>query len=96
MPAKRTKKKERGPLAGPRRKRNVESYGRYTYRVLKQVHPDTGISKRAMGIMNSFLNDVFERLASEAGGLCRYNKKATTTFLRKYVIEVAVPHRNSA
>jgi len=45
--------------------------------VLKQVHPDTGISKRAMSIMNSFLNDVFERVAAEAGRLCRYNKKAT-------------------
>ena len=27
--------------------------------------------------MNSFINDIFERLAGEAGRLCRYNKKAT-------------------
>merc|ERR1712038_342083 len=76
-PAKKTKGKRGAPAGVKRRRKNMESYGIYTYRVLKQVHPDTGISKRAMGIMNSFLNDVFERLAGEAGRLCRYNKKAT-------------------
>merc|ERR1712173_109041 len=80
MPAKKSKSKGRGrPAGGKNRRRRNESYGIYTYRVLKQVHPDTGISKRAMGIMNSFLNDVFERLAGEAGRLCRYNKKRTLT-----------------
>ena len=49
----------------------------YIYKVLKQVHPDTGISKRGMSIMNSFINDIFERLAVEAGKLARYNKKST-------------------
>lgn len=34
--------------------------------VLKQVHPDTGISNKAMAILNSFVNDIFERIASEA------------------------------
>lgn len=45
--------------------------------VLKQVHPDTGISKKGMSIMNSFINDIFERIATEAGKLATYNKKAT-------------------
>ncbi len=27
--------------------------------------------------MNSFINDIFERIAGEAGRLVRYNKKAT-------------------
>ncbi|EHH28473.1 hypothetical protein EGK_18915 [Macaca mulatta] len=36
-----------------------ESYSIYMYKVLKQVHPDTGISSKAMGIMNSFANDIF-------------------------------------
>ena len=27
--------------------------------------------------MNSFINDVFERISSEAGKLAKYNKKAT-------------------
>jgi histone H2B len=43
--------------------------------VLKQVHPETGISKRSMSIMNSFINDVFEKIALEAAKLVRYNKK---------------------
>jgi len=34
-----------------------ESYAIYIYKVLKQVHPDTGISSKAMTIMNSFVND---------------------------------------
>jgi hypothetical protein len=37
-----------------------------TFLVLKQVHPDTGISNKAMAILNSFVNDIFERIAGEA------------------------------
>ena len=58
-------------------KKRVESYSSYIYKVLKQVHPDTGISKKGMSIMNSFINDIFERIAGEAGKLATYNKKAT-------------------
>ena len=54
-----------------------ESYGIYIYKVLKQVHPETGISKKAMSIMNSFINDTFDKVVTEAGKLARYNKKAT-------------------
>ena len=60
-----------------RRKKSVQSYSTYIYKVLKQVHPDTGISKSAMSIMNSFIGDVFERVCNEAGSLSRYNKKKT-------------------
>ena len=74
MPA---KTKRRGEVPTKRRKKRKESYNIYIYKVLKQVHPDTGISRRAMGIMNSFIGDVFERIATEAGRLCRYNKKKT-------------------
>ena len=49
-----------------RRRRRRESYSIYIYKVLKQVHPDTGISSKAMSIMNSFVNDIFERIAAEA------------------------------
>eukprot|EP01116_Phalansterium_solitarium_P015339 TRINITY_DN337_c0_g1_i2.p1 TRINITY_DN337_c0_g1~~TRINITY_DN337_c0_g1_i2.p1 ORF type:complete len:168 (-),score=66.99 TRINITY_DN337_c0_g1_i2:80-538(-) len=59
------------------RRRNASSYSSYIYKVLKQVHPDTGISRKAMIIMDSFVNDIFERIASEAGKLARYNKKNT-------------------
>ncbi|CAK9236119.1 unnamed protein product [Sphagnum tenellum] len=60
-------------------KKSTETYKIYIYKVLKQVHPDTGISSKAMGIMNSFINDIFEKLAQEAARLARYNKKPTIT-----------------
>ena len=56
-----------------------ETYKLYIYKVLKQVHPDTGISSKAMSIMNSFINDIFEKVATEASKLSRYNKKPTVT-----------------
>lgn len=40
--------------------------------VLKQVHPDTGISNKAMAILNSFVNDIFERIATEASSMCHF------------------------
>ncbi|KAK9090373.1 hypothetical protein Sjap_023550 [Stephania japonica] len=60
-------------------KKSSESYKIYLFKVLKQVHPDIGISGKAMGIMNSFINDIFEKLAQEASKLARYNKKPTIT-----------------
>jgi histone H2B len=60
-----------------RHAKRVESYSSYIYKVLKQVHPSTGISKRGMSILNSFINDIFERIALEASKLSRYNKKQT-------------------
>jgi len=62
-----------------RRKANTTSFSSYIYKVLKQVHPDTGISKKSMVIMDSFVHDLFEQIASEAGRLARYNKRSTIT-----------------
>ncbi|GAY38159.1 hypothetical protein WN944_028006 [Citrus x changshan-huyou] len=62
-----------------RAKKSIETYKIYIFKVLKQVHPDIGISSKAMGIMNSFINDIFEKLAQEASRLARYNKKPTIT-----------------
>merc|ERR1712038_1273620 len=65
------KKKKKG--------KRKESSAIYIYKVLKQVHPDTGISPKAMSIMNSFVNDLFERIAAEASRLAHYNKRSTIT-----------------
>ncbi|EDO43357.1 predicted protein [Nematostella vectensis] len=67
-----------GEKTKPKRK-SVESYGSYLYKVLKQVHPDIGINKKAMGIMNSFVNDMFERIAGEAARLAMMNHRRTIT-----------------
>jgi len=60
-------------------KKSVETYNIYIFKVLKQVHVGIGISSKAMSIMNSFINDIFEKLAGEAAKLARYNKKPTIT-----------------
>ena len=60
-----------------RHKKRKETYAIYIYKVLKQVHPDTGISSKAMSIMNSFVNDIFERIANEASKLAHHNGRST-------------------
>ena len=73
---KSVKKEKKGDKKAKRHTRH-ETFSVYIYKVLKQVHNDTGISKKSMAIMNSFINDVFERIALEASKLVRYNKKHT-------------------
>ena len=67
------------PKADPSKKKKTrkETYSSYIYKVLKQVHPDVGISNKAMSILNSFVNDIFGRIAGEASKLASYNKKST-------------------
>jgi len=36
-----------------------------------------GVSKRAMLVLNSFMQDVFERICQEGAMLCQYNKEST-------------------
>ncbi|GMI42416.1 hypothetical protein TrCOL_g11603 [Triparma columacea] len=76
-PSKKSAKGAKKGGATKKKKKRTESYSSYIYKVLKQVHPDTGISKKGMSVMNSFINDTFERIATEAGKLCKYSKKAT-------------------
>ncbi|XP_078058303.1 histone H2B 1/2-like [Mustelus asterias] len=79
-PKKETKKVMKKPVTKggkKRRKWRKDSYSICIYKVMKQVHPDTGISSKAMSIMNSFMNDMFERIAGEASRLAHYNKRST-------------------
>ena len=62
-----------------KKRKKKESYAIYIYQVLKQVHPDTGISSKAITIMNSFVNDIFEPIAGESSRLAHYNKRSTIT-----------------
>jgi len=62
-----------------KKSKRKQTYAIYIYRVLKQVHPDTGVSSKAMSILNSFVNDLFERIAAEASKLAHYNKRSTIT-----------------
>ena len=78
-PSKKSAKAPKKASGKGSKKKRTESYSSYIYKVLKQVHPDTGISKKGMSIMNSFINDIFEKIATEASKLARYNKKPTVT-----------------
>ncbi|XP_072102036.1 histone H2B 1/2-like [Mobula birostris] len=77
--AKKTLPKPAGKGGKKRKRLRKESYSIYIYKVMKQVHPDTGISSKAMSIMNSFVNDIFERIGGEASRLAHYNKRSTIT-----------------
>lgn len=78
MVAKKSAKRERkAPGDKKRRRSRHESYSSYIFKVLRQVHQKLGISKKSMLIMNSFVEDTFDRIAGEAGRLCKYNKKDT-------------------
>ncbi|VDP91225.1 unnamed protein product [Echinostoma caproni] len=59
------------------KRKKKESYA--IYKVLRQVHHDPGIILKAMPIMNSFVNDIFERIVSESSRLAHYNKRSTIT-----------------
>ena len=54
------RRKERGQKA-------VESLS--IHKVLKQAYPDTGVSSKAMSMMNSFFYDMFESITAEASRL---------------------------
>ncbi|XP_078395861.1 histone H2B 7-like [Cetorhinus maximus] len=75
--AKKALKKPSVKGSKKRRRSRKESYSIYIYKVMKRVHPDTGISSKAMSIMNSFVNDIFECIAGEASRLAHYNKRST-------------------
>lgn len=64
--ARKAPSKEDGDMKKKRKKARRETYSSYIYKVLRQVHPDTGISNKGMGVLNSFVNDLFERIATEA------------------------------
>ncbi len=77
--SKEKKPKAAGEKGKKKKKRRPDWYSIYIYKSLKQVQPDTGISTKGMSIMNSFISDIFHKIANEAGKLVRYNKKGTLT-----------------
>ncbi|XP_042206317.1 histone H2B, gonadal-like [Homarus americanus] len=65
-----------------RRKRRREGkLASFIYKALEASAPPTQslTPKRYVSIMNSFVNDIFERIAAEASRLAHYNKRSTIT-----------------
>ena len=69
----------KGDKKKTRRGKPSYSYAIYIKRVLKQVHPDTGLHPKAMSVLTSMNIDLFERIAAEASRLAHCNKKSTIT-----------------
>ncbi|XP_015977695.2 late histone H2B.L4-like [Rousettus aegyptiacus] len=66
----------------PRRRRcrrRSDSFATYFPRVLKNVHQDLSLSQKALSVMDSFVKDMFERIAEEASRLARKTRRATLT-----------------
>lgn len=65
-----------------RRPKKRESWVYYIHKVLKSVHEDDcALSSKAMGILDSFAHDLFDRISTEAVRLMRLNNKRTLTFM---------------
>jgi len=56
-----------------------EKFDVYIRKVLKQVHPDTNISKDTVFQTNTILNLIANKVASESLKLCRIDKKTTVS-----------------
>jgi histone H2B len=69
--------------------KNKEEYSMYIYKILKQIHPDCEVSSKAMSIMNSFINNISERLVKEASELA--SKRGSSTISSRE-IQIAVRH----
>jgi histone H2B len=57
------------------KKSRRDNFSVYIYKVLKEVHPEIGISRKAMNIMNSFMLDSFDQICLEGARLARYTKR---------------------
>ncbi|XP_012496576.1 PREDICTED: late histone H2B.L4-like [Propithecus coquereli] len=59
--------------------RRGDSFATYFPRVLRQVHVGLSLSQEAVSVMDSFVHDILERIAEEAGRLARYSQCPTIT-----------------
>ena len=60
-----------GPRLSPTGKENPGKYKIYIFKVPKQGHPCVGVDAKVMSIMNSFIKDIFEKLAGSAPAVDR-------------------------
>lgn len=78
---KRTAETKEKPPGKRRRRRGGdgggEGYKRYLFLVMKQVHPDMGISSKVMVILSNLMQDMFERIAEEAARLQKTTARRT-------------------
>lgn len=71
------KKTAKHSIDKKRKKSKYDSFSTYIYKVLKQIHSEVGISKKSMDIMNSFIKDIYDKIAIEAANMTRIQKRHT-------------------
>ncbi|XP_032989167.1 histone H2B type F-M-like [Rhinolophus ferrumequinum] len=74
--------KQKQPRRRHRRRRRrglADSFATYFPRVLKSVHQGLSLSQETVSVMDSFVKDIFERIADEASHLVRNTRRTTLT-----------------
>ena len=77
MAAAKNTKASKSQKAATVPRRGKRTWSRYVHRSLKNVNAKLTISSKAMKIMNSFVGDMFDRIANEAATLARVSKRRT-------------------
>ena len=57
----------------------TQPWGTYVYKVLKTIHPDNGISRKGTSVINSYVTDVYMRIADLAQDLVNNSKPRRST-----------------
>ncbi len=83
-----TEKPEGAVKPKHKHKRKYESNSQYIFTVLKQVHPELEIGKKAMRIMDQISHMIIDKAGSEAGRLCKFTKRQT---MSNREVECAAP-----
>ena len=81
-------KKDGGDDKKKKRKKSEPTYGSYIYKVLKQIHPDFGISSKAVAQMNCVIGELLDRFAHKSAEVAHCTKKST---LGARHVQTAVP-----
>ncbi|KAF7461244.1 late histone H2B.L4-like [Marmota monax] len=56
-----------------------DNFATYFPRVLKHIHSGLSLSRSSMSVLDSFVQDIFERITSEARRLAGQNHRSTIT-----------------
>ena len=85
--SKRAGKKTAGKKGGKGNRKGKKSFKSYISKVNKKNGKGLSLSSKSAKILNSFCNDMFDKIATQAAALCRANKKST---IRAAEIQTAV------
>jgi len=61
----------------PRRKKDYSTFNTFIYKVLKEVHPDAGITSGALDVVDSYVKINLQKLIDNANLLLVHSKKKT-------------------